>query len=82
MLYISLERYFYSTSARIYRIKIYAEITEKSQVVFSSLVSLHVQQPFFTFSFQIWIYLTFESDKMVDNKSKTSLVRHIQQKIL
>ena len=36
----------------------------------------------FTFSLQIWIYLTHKSYKMVGNKCKSSFIRHIQKKCI
>ena len=85
MYYISLERSFYSASACVCCIKIQnAEIKALLQVKdwsFYIQCCLCFLTAFSHFLIKYSCYLTHKSYKMVDNKSKTSLIRHIQKNI-
>ena len=85
MYYISLERSLYSTSACVCCIKIQADIKELLQVKDWSFYN-HCCLCFLTvFSHSLIkysCYLTHKSYKMVDNKSKTSLIGHTQEKYI
>ena len=81
---ISLERCYSSASAHVCCINIHAEMTEILQgkdwsFIFS--VAHSFWQSVSRFLIKYSYYLTHKSHKMVDNKSKTSLIRHIQKNI-
>ena len=82
---ISLERSFYSASDCVSCIKIHAEIKALLQVKVLSFY-IHWCLWFLTACSHSLIeysyYFTHKSYKMVDNKSKTPLIRHIQQKYI
>ena len=81
---ISLERCSYSASAHVDYIKIYSEIMEILQV--KDCFYIHCGYwSLIVFSYSLIkdsCYLTHKSYKMVDNKSKTPLIRHIQKKYI
>ena len=78
---ISLERYCYSTSAHVNYIKIHAEMKCKLKIEITySKDCLCFLTAFSHSLIKYSCYLTHKSYKMVDNKSKTSLIRHIQKK--
>ena len=82
---ISLERSFYSASDRVSCIKIHPEIKALLQVKVLSFY-IHWCLWFLTAYSHSLIkysyYFTHKSYKMVDNKSKTPLIRHIQKKYI
>ena len=84
MYYISFERCSYSTSAHVNYIKIHAQMIEILQVKDLSFY-IHCCHCFLTAFLCSLIkylcYLTHKSYKMVDNTSKTSLIRHLQKNI-
>ena len=82
---ISLERCYSSASADVCCINIHAEMTEILQgkdwsFIFS--VAHSFWQSVSRFLIKYSYYLTHKSHKMVDNKSKTPLIRHIQKKYI
>ena len=82
---ISLERSFYSASDRVSCIKIHAEMKALLQVKVSTFY-IHWCLWFLTAYSHSLIkysyYFTHKSYKMVDNKSKTPLIRHIRKKYI
>ena len=74
--YVSLDRSFYSTSARVCSIKINAEIKSYIHCCLCFLTA------FSNSLIKYSCYLTHKSYKMVDNKSKASLIRQIQKKYI
>ena len=82
---ISLERSFYSASDRVSCIKIHAEMKALLQVKVLSFY-IHWCVWFLTAYSHSLIkysyYFTHKSYKMVDNKSKTPLIRHIRKKYI
>ena len=76
---------FCSDSAEFCFIKIHAEMAEKSQVKNSNIyfdMSIWVRDSRFCILSLILIYCTHKSFTVVENKSKTSLIRHIQKKYI
>ena len=73
----------YSASGRVCCINFHTEMIEICKL--KSEVSIFIVDDafnnlFFTFANLIFIYLTHKSPKMLDNKSKTSLITHIPEK--
>ena len=82
---ISLERCSYSASAHVNYIKIHAKIIKILQVKDRSFYIHCGYWSLIVFSHSLIkdsCYLTHKSYKMVDNKSKTPLIRHIQKKYI
>ena len=52
----------------------------KTEVLYS-LLTLYIRQLFITFSLKILTDINDKSYKIVDNKIKTSLIRHVQKNI-
>ena len=82
LLYISVERYFYNTAVRLCKIKVHSEIAEKSQLndkCFLFIVLGIYASLFHILSLNMDLFNS-QSNKMMDNKSKTSFIMHIQKK--
>ena len=81
---ISLKRYSYSTSAHVCCIKIHAKLKDLLQVKDWSFY-IHCCHcfliPFLCSLIKYLYYLTHKSYKIVDNKSKTTLIRYTHKNI-